>query len=787
MLRASGNDAMSKLFLAVIGENDKDTRVHRFEGRQFSEHLLEMLDKPWFRHHKELTASLFKFLVRRDQMRGVGIEVKTNKKLHSDAATIHHLHSTDLASLAAKASDSAMLKSILHDTTVAASVRTSLYHVQRIMSKVMGTDSERASFQKKFESLRFYHGHAALFWTLNPRDTNNPLTIHFTTDESWKSHKVSLDLDELALHGALQDARSKNSAALAELVIADPLAAAKCFHTTVQMTMELLFNSTPPVHKGAAPSDLHPDGFACQLNPGVAGFLSWYMGVVEPQLRKALHLHALLGVVGCRDLEKLLLGSDIATTFVSVWQYVASVCFRSPEAFAAHCQSDAALEQLSKEELIPLSEAQKESVAPQYAFECTKQQKLARGLDTASTSVPKGVKRPYEPIGPKWLADASLTPDQWSSQAVCHFNTSFRACGNHKCMPRVCLKGKHGKKGLCRFLFWHWCLKPSRKDAMKQVIKRIKGRKLVARWSWNASKPELPPVDTDPPQRGMPSLETNHGFTCRFTPAGSLGACTNHDMNPLLRLPVLPADLKERLAQALAAGSQVTCSDLTEAELSTFTTACEEVLANVVEHEYYCGSYSSKEQPKLKELLGAMASSLRKLEARIEMAKQAGETFDRLTIAAKFLHNLVSAANRCSHKGYPEIMSYLSSRPMFYCSHSFTNLFMNNVINEGKAIIARMLEPEASAKGIPDAPTAQYTTSWRPNKAKQLNDIDYMWRPKLLDVVPWYFFTAMCECNLDKPGALPWYSYQTPDGSWVHHPFFQFVKKHTFPRESLCR
>ena len=167
---------------------------------------------------------------------------------------------------------------------------------------------------------------------------------------------------------------------LLSLVISDPLAAAKCFHTTVRMTMELLFNSTRPVHKGAPPKGLPLDGFACQTNPGCAGFLSWYMGVVEPQLRKALHLHALLGVVGCRDLETLLLGSDIATTFVSVWQNVASVCFRSPEAFAAHCHSDAALQQLSTEELIPLTKTQKESVAPQYAHDCCVQQKIASWL-----------------------------------------------------------------------------------------------------------------------------------------------------------------------------------------------------------------------------------------------------------------------------------------------------------------------------------------------------------------------------------------------------------------------
>ena len=76
-------------------------------------------------------------------------------------------------------------------------------------------------------------------------------------------------------------------------------------------------------------------------------------------------------------------------------------------------------------------------------------------------------------------------------------------------------------------------------------------------------------------------------------------------------------------------------ADLSASELRAFTEACSEVFANVIEHEYYCGSYSSKEQPKLKELLGAMATSVRKVEERVETAKLAGETFDNLTMAAK--------------------------------------------------------------------------------------------------------------------------------------------------------
>ena len=106
---------------------------------------------------------------------------------------------------------------------------------------------------------------------------------------------------------------------------------------------------------------------------------------------------------------------------------------------------------------------------------------------------------------------------------------------------------------------------------------------------------------------------------------------------------------------------------------------------------------------------------------------------------------------------------------------------MNNVINEAKAIMEHVLEATSPVHSIPDVPTAEYTTSWNTEKVKQLNDIDYMWRPKLLGVVPWYFVASMCECNHNHPGALPWYSFQTSDGVWNHHPFFNLVQSKHFP------
>ncbi len=178
---------------------------------------------------------------------------------------------------------------------------------------------------------------------------------------------MPLDIDELAVHASLNEIRKTDPRALHEMILDDPVAACECFHTTVRMTLQYLFNSTGHIFKDADSFALPLDDFATQLNPGFAGYLSWHMGVTEPQLRKSLHVHALTGLLGCRDLEELLLRADLARAFVQIWQYVASVYFRSPEAFAAHCGSDEAMTAFASEPLIPLKEAQKEVLSGDYA------------------------------------------------------------------------------------------------------------------------------------------------------------------------------------------------------------------------------------------------------------------------------------------------------------------------------------------------------------------------------------------------------------------------------------
>ena len=82
-----------------------------------------------------------------------------------------------------------------------------------------------------------------------------------------------------------------------------------------------------------------------------------------------------------------------------------------------------------------------------------------------------------------------------------------------------------------------------------------------------------------------------------------------------------------------------------------------------------------------------MSKSHAGLLAKIAQARSQDKSFTELEVAAKTLHRLVSATNKCSHKGYPEIVSYLTKEPTFYCSHNFENMHLFNAQNLALAFI----------------------------------------------------------------------------------------------------
>ena len=71
-----------------------------------------------------------------------------------------------------------------------------------------------------------------------------------------------------------------------KVVAANPLAATRCFHWTVKLVIRMLFNCDNLPGKAT-------DSIAAHEEPGIFGYVRAYLGVVEPQMRKALHLHML--------------------------------------------------------------------------------------------------------------------------------------------------------------------------------------------------------------------------------------------------------------------------------------------------------------------------------------------------------------------------------------------------------------------------------------------------------------------------------------------------------------
>ena len=100
------------------------------------------------------------------------------------------------------------------------------------------------------------------------------------------------------------------------------------------------------------------------------------------------------------------------------------------------------------------------------------------------------------------------------------------------------------------------------------------GMQLAARWNGSGS----PPLSASPPFVGAPVLETTLPFHFKMTPSMLLGPKCNHDLGILLRLVDVAATStdKERATSAL--------------------------LDAIGDHEFYCASYSSKDQPHMQGL-----------------------------------------------------------------------------------------------------------------------------------------------------------------------------------------
>ena len=71
------------------------------------------------------------------------------------------------------------------------------------------------------------------------------------------------------------------------------------------------------------------DGVAARLEAGIFGSVAGYLGVIEAQMRKMLHLHMLVQLHGCSHHDDLFRRGDLEARIKRAWSFAASICFRS--------------------------------------------------------------------------------------------------------------------------------------------------------------------------------------------------------------------------------------------------------------------------------------------------------------------------------------------------------------------------------------------------------------------------------------------------------------------------
>ena len=285
------------------------------------------------------------------------------------------------------------------------------------------------------------------FFTLNPQDCHSPLTLLLVQEDTTVERRFSLDLSDEEAAAYVHEFLREDPRRLRALAAGNPLAATRCFHWTVRLVIRTLFNCDDK-------PGLSSDSIPAKAQSGVFGHVRAYFGVVEPQMRKALHLHMLIQLLGFSHPQDLLGTNIIPDTFRRLWYFVASISFRSTEAFATFTNEDAATNRLASLPLLPLTKKQRGMIGEARVRESFKAQMAARGI----TIMPESRKEPPQRLcfTSNMHGDNTLDASTWAANAIEEVAGSTARTGNHVCRPDVCHKGRIGRMGFCRMFYWHW-------------------------------------------------------------------------------------------------------------------------------------------------------------------------------------------------------------------------------------------------------------------------------------------------------------------------------------------
>ena len=498
-----------------------------------------------------------------------------------------------------------------------------------------------------------------------------------------------------------------------------------------------------------------------------------------------------------------------------MWYFVASITFRSSEAYAAYTGEGSALEVLSTEPLLSITPKQRALIGKERTEDSIRAQLHARGL----SQVPEleGPVREAKYYVPNMYSDDSVGSSVWAAESVHEICASTRKAGNHVCRSDVCHKGRIGRYGFCRLGYWHWVRQLSEEGAATAV--RAHGVPLQGR----ARRPDAPPLHTVPPFRGAPALEVNHPFHIKMNPGIFLGPRCNHDVGVMLRIPpetwtsaVSGVNVASAKTVAAASSSEALLTSVCDAGVrlpraedypltgapsvaapsvplrpgppsnsgvvpdnkvaAQEDSAVQRGLSSEVERErmiaqmledlenseFYCSVYASKVQPHVEGLLQTLAGGVRGLDEDIAKEIAAGRDIDGKEKARRVLHRLLSSTNRRMHKGFPEMLSYLLRKPSWYCSHSFANLHFETVFRKCCLRLRGVDFPgcgKAEAPGSDASETQplidEFLAGGRRENPRFVTVEDYIFRAECIEGFPWYFFVAACTpvCNGDPRDA----------------------------------
>ena len=732
-------------------------RLQHLPPKQWVKSLLTRADSSMWRCDVEFVACVYNIFLRREQINAVEAYIRSPSMTAEQVADLQALTAEGLLAAALTSGEVGSVRKLLQGSTtnLEKPVRAAFLHLRAIQRRVAGSESEKDNLLPMFTSLRLWSGCSSLFITLNPHDIRSPMTLLLLHGGETFHKEFSLDFSDEATEDYMRAFLRDDPRRLHRLVASDPLAATRCFHWTVRLTIRTLFNC---VDKPGGSMDSIAAGEA----PGIFGHVRAYLGVVEPQMRKALHLHTLVQLVGFAH-PRDLFGSQILPDMLRrLWYFVASVSFRSTEGFANQLNLDSAMEKLAQLPLLPLTKKQRGMIGETRAGEAYAAQVRARGGKVVAGSGESAWKASH--FTSTAHADRSVSADVWAQHAVSDVALMTRTSGNHVCRDDVCHKGHIGRKGFCRRLFWHWA-RAVGKDG-KPIAKMTHGLQLQPRWDGMGS----PPVARSPPSLGSPLVETNHPFHFKMNPALSLGPKCNHDVGVLLRLPSCPEGIDSQDAQSAPHG-----------KAAAATASIASMLEAMGQHEFYCASYSSKEAPHMQGLTATLADGVRTKLRDIAAAREAGQAVTEHQAVKSILHRLVSSCNRCMHKGFPEMLSHLLGKPSFYCSHMFKHVSMVSLVQRCVAVTHSFLQGDSLDT------TALVACDTVPLAATpKLRVLDYVFRPRQLEEFLLYFFMAGCAAAQGPGGrCMDWVEFARPSGA-LRQGSFRAKPKGSSSAPGLC-